>query len=722
MPTFESYIQNTTGTALPPGMVTAPQVDLTQSVVIDAPIVVDSTNWTDLKPFNRFIAGLECNSNVVVAAAEGKRLAPYFNMMSQYLSGEIDNSARLASEEQKDEIRKLTTPAGLASLFNAAAKKSKNTLTTDVAVLPSNITTEGPASHLFRNERQFDVPYFYRNRTFNFGFLQVFEGGKQQAKSSTTFPTFLLDKDMINAARPYGVTGILKDFQSIMTMVNHDMLHHYTSPLVNHAIAFKFKGAPDSADTPIGGWNDKLKATNVEPRSFGDYYEAWSKVAHSQPLTSSAAAEQVEAARDSITRYFDALKNVASGIQRDGANAEEAKQRAHEVVDYFGTVMCHALSRAYPLNHPLMQHCVDRLEAADPAPGILLQECAGMISSTRNFGAPKDFVILDSYRGLGLDILPGQDETLSYASLKMLQLIKLSPEDIESQIPVATSPQIANLRRVSGDITLEMLEAAARTFDSSLAPDLKPAAPVSPEETAPLDVRLASLARGNFNRVSKTDGKTLFAVSNVDADFDEMPDGFGLSTVEEVIALLAQPGFTGKNIDDLVTDTARRRLSEVALENPEYVKSFEMLTNRSQLGISLHMVAAAGTAGKTEMLCVLEDSYENKCLVIGDDTLSARASERLKGGNLTYVAKTSERAADKIEEFLLEAKRSAAPGRHMASLSESLIKAFGATCEIPAQFIRNGRVPGRTRPGDIMAAASRSMPTIYTSIIKPRHG
>ena len=320
MPTFESYIQSTGGAVLPPGLVTAPSVDLTPSVVIHAPVVVDATNWTDLKPFNRFIAGLECNSNVVVAAAEGKRLAPYFNMMSQYLSGEIDNSARLASEEQKDEARRLTTPNGLASLFNAAAKKTRNTLTTDVAVLPSNIITEGPASHLFKNERQFDIPYYYRNRTFNFGFLQVFEGGKQQGKSSTTFPTFLLDKDMINAAQPYGVTGILKDFQSIMTLVNHDMLHHYTSPLVNNMIAFKFKGAPESADTPIGGWDDKLTATNVDPQSFRDYYEAWSKVAHSQPLISPAADEQAGAARESITHYFDALKDVAKGILRNGAN------------------------------------------------------------------------------------------------------------------------------------------------------------------------------------------------------------------------------------------------------------------------------------------------------------------------------------------------------------------------------------------------------------------
>ncbi|MEZ0223908.1 MAG: hypothetical protein ACAH83_05090 [Alphaproteobacteria bacterium] len=707
MVSFETYLQSA---AMPPVLGTS------VPVMVDAPIVVDATSPKGLRPLLTFINSLECNSNVAVAAAEGKRLGPYFNMMSGYLAGVIESGRRTPKDRAK--AKELIKPENLAGIFNAAAERTKNTLTSDVAVLPSNIVSEGPAAHFFRDEQQFDAPYEYNGHTFNFGFLQVFEGGKRVARSSTTFPTFLLDEKMIDAAMPYGIQGTLKNFQSIMSTVNHDMLHHFTSTIVNPVVAHKFPGVPEAGDTAMGGWNNKIDASDPDPESSGEFYEAWSKLGHANALLSPGNDAATEEMFNQVTSYFDDLKRIGAQIVQEGEETEGIRSKGHDVVDYFGTVMAHALSRAFPLNHPLMTHCIRCMQEADPAPGLVPAECLKMMGDrdvprSRISDAIRESVpaadgmadIVNSYRRGGLDILSKKGTPLDYASLKLLQLIRVSREDIDPSVPSPLSKRMKHLQKITGSLTLDMVDAAARAFDFL---------------PASARLSLASLTRADFNRVSTPENPTIFAVSNIEAGASDIPQKFTLAPVAEVLAMLAQPGFAAKDVGTLVTQQLREYIDVAEREQPEYRQAFLMLTGRSESELSLHMVAAAGRDGKDTMLCVIEDTRRKKCLVIGEYALTPSQVSGFEKSGLTYVAKSSPSAPANIDKFLDEAAGAEERGRNLHRITDNLFLAFSAVCEVPERFLdKELCIAAGTRPGQVLAAATTT-PTLYTTVVKLR--
>lgn len=708
MASFESYVQPATPGAQVP-------------VMVDAPIVVDATSPKGLRPLLTFIASLECNSNVRVAAEEGKRLAPYFNMMSGYLSDVIASSTRLATPKEKKAVRDLVKPENLAGIFNVVAERTKNTLTSDVAVLPSNIIREGPAAHFFRDEQQFDAPYDYRGHTFNFGFLQVFEGGKRVARSSTTFPTFLLDEKMIDDAMPYGIQGTLKQFQSVMTLINHDILHHVTSPMVNPIVAHKFSDQRQQEsfwESPLGKWGYKIDDADPRPDDGGEFYEAWSKAGHSAALLSSGSAGRNKEVRQQLTQYFDDLERIGKSMIAAGGNSGEARQRAHDVIDYFGTVMAHALSRSFPLDHPLMKHCIRSLQKADPAPELLPAECLEMMDPDKDVqpsmiaqtiremtpGVPGMTNIIESYRRNGLDILPQNDQPLEYASLKLLQLIKVSREDIDPQVPSPLSTRMAELQRISGELTLEMFEAAAKTFD------------FLPESVRPKPKTLSPLLAGDFNRASASDENAMFAVSVYDAGTDEIPKNFALAPVADVISLLAQPDFTEDSLKAFVSKPFLEQVLEDEAARPDFREPLRMLTARSPQGLSLHILTAADTKGKPTPLYVIEDMQRKSCLVIGEEAVPSPLLNHLRKGGLTYVAKSQEDATAVIDGFMESAAK--IPGRNVSSVSQNMLYAFSALCDIPEEFLTPEQHfrPG-ARPGEILPAL-KGMPSIYTSVVR----
>jgi hypothetical protein len=462
-------------------------------VSVDAPIVLDGRTEAGVQPLLNFIGALESNSNIAVAAAEASRLAPYFSALSRYFKHTLEALGVKDDllQSRRGELNKLTTADNLHGLFNAAAQRMRNTITSDVAILPSSIVSDGPASSLFRDP-QFQVYYEYAGHMFTFGFIQVYEGGDRgKAKSSTAFPTFLLDDDMMAEIAPRSPMAMLKNFQNVMSWVNHDMLHHYTTPLISAAVTKKFSFndlfKPEGRNGPVHTW-----ATTVRNGSVS-YYEQWALVSHEKIMLAPGNESQVDDIKKQVTDYFSELTRVGADIARD-----KGPERAHEAVDYFGMVMAHALSRVFPLNHPVMTYCLECMEKTDPLPGKYVEDARKMLPETkpsklRALGdyfaglvgkkraapeepaplaairafAEKGYLkkITDAYKASGLEILPAEDGGVSYKNLKLLHLIAFTMEDIRPHVPTSPDMGMAVQRDRSDRAIVGMVTAASQSYD-----------------------------------------------------------------------------------------------------------------------------------------------------------------------------------------------------------------------------------------------------------------
>ncbi|TAL36147.1 MAG: hypothetical protein EPN97_06530 [Alphaproteobacteria bacterium] len=464
-------------------------------VTVHAPVIVDASTDAGVQPLLDFVGALESHSNVEVAKAENQRLGPYFAAVSGYLKHVMNSIGPLQATlgPQHDSLEKLTTPGALSGLFNAAAERTHNTIISEVAILPQEILSKGPASFLF-GDPQFKVHYAYGGHMFNFGFLQVHEGGdRKTAKSSTAFPTFILDNAMMKAVAPHQPEKMLRDFQAAISFVNHDMLHHYTTPIINPVVARKFRfedvvGEPGKPE-PIHAWYKKLPQRS----SYNILYEEWAQMGHESAMLDPANAGQVADLGARITRYFNELKRIGGEMTE-----KKGVDEAHAAVDYFGMVMAHALTRVFPLNHPVMTHCLECLEAADPAPQRFLTDCektlsnkkpsvmtalrhyfSGLVSGAgqkpqddsltviRQFAhqSPPVAGIMQAYKNLGFEVLPEDDKAVSHRNIKLLQLIQFAHEDIHPHVPKPLDPTMAEMKMKTGKAMLDMVAAASRSFD-----------------------------------------------------------------------------------------------------------------------------------------------------------------------------------------------------------------------------------------------------------------
>jgi len=502
-----------------------------EGFVLKAPIVVDTKTEQGVKPLLDFVAGLRTHRNMVIAAAENDRLRPYFRALSLYLRAQLTGNKKDTKYRQ---TRKLSGPRALSGLFNAMAAYSRNTLTSEMAIAPDSLMDEqGPASHLFGAQHQFQVEYKHGQFRFHVGFFQVRADTRHTLEeSSTTFPLFLMDKRIAQRLEGHAPGALLEDFQAAFTLVNHDMLHHFTSPIINSAVAGKY-GASSSL---LDKWSASL------PRSFHrtEAYEDWAQVSHEQVLIETPGSEKTARIADverRVDRFFDELTRIGQEIaKKDFPGGEERnriadmtarvqamwrgyppdhpsvqlalknsgvpekehhKKIAHETVDYMGMAMAHALSRVFPLDHPVMQRCLDRLQAADPAPERILREMIEPnlrmkwdgVERKRDEDYPAnpkdqaDFIrsrfltetiqqeILLRYQEAGLSILSPQDPEISYRDLKVLQLIKTAPQEVLRHAP---REALGPMREKAGGAMVEMVQIAAKTIGFTPSAGKKP--------------------------------------------------------------------------------------------------------------------------------------------------------------------------------------------------------------------------------------------------------
>jgi hypothetical protein len=441
-------------------------------VTVHAPIVLNAL--TGARPLLDFVESLKYNSNVDVAKAEVERLAPYMAGLSLYLTeamASLDPASDAARE--KDTLQSLTTPGALSGLFTAMARCTCNTILSEVAIAPDNIKLTGPASSLFGSE--FNSNYNYRGHRCNFGFLQVYEAGVG-ASYSTTLPIFLLDRGMMDAIAPHTPEAMLRDFQRVMTLVNHDMLHHFTTPIINNSTANTFGNRPNNAI--FSDWRDTLPSAG----SLNNFYEAWAQVAHEKVLLSPGNHRDTGEIIQSMERFFNELERIRDAMAQDGT--PESAERARETTDYYGMMMAHALTRAYPLDHLVMDYCFERMGTLDTMPERTLKDCSETFlfgheslgpdaSDYDRLNALRKKIgrttitkqIVDTYRHQGLELLPRDDNSITYKGLKLLQLVDFSEGEIFTHMPDPTDPAMAETRDKAAEATLGMVLAAAKTAD-----------------------------------------------------------------------------------------------------------------------------------------------------------------------------------------------------------------------------------------------------------------
>jgi hypothetical protein len=271
------------------------------------------------------------------------------------------------------------------------------------------------------------------------------------------------------------------------------MLHHFTSPLINSHVAKKFSFddivKPEPKDGPIHTWSGTL------PRASSySYYEEWAQAGHEKVLLAPGNEEQTAEISKRVAGYFNELKRIGEEMARD-----KGRERAHEAVDYFGMVMAHALTRVFPLNHPVMTQCMDAMEKADPLPGVCLREARDMVPQTddtpyrtlRKYFAkitgakppptqdqdaltslrawvdrvPVMARSVKSYRETGFDMLPADDAQVTYQNLKLLQLVKCSFLDIYPHMPKSPDKIMAAVRERTDRSMMGMVTAASKSYE-----------------------------------------------------------------------------------------------------------------------------------------------------------------------------------------------------------------------------------------------------------------
>lgn len=428
---------------------------------IKAPIIIDATTKEGVQPLLNLERTVRTNSNTDIAQEESRRLNPYFKALSVYLKKALDKQ----DGEKDPALQKLTTPGALKGIFNAMAKCTRNTLTSEVIIVPENIIS-GPARYIFKGN-EFSRTYRHRKEGFSFSFVQIFEDGNN---GSTVFPLFTISQKMMKYIAGRQPKALLAEFQGVMTIVNHDMLHHFTSPYILPNTVYKFN---EAARPPFEKWGGGIPSSKN-----GESYESWAQIDHEKALLTPEIHDEL---RHKIDLYFDELKRIGTELKNTKGSLSGWEKPDHDVVDFFGMMMAHALTRLVPLNHPLMTHCLNRLQDADPHPQDYIEDLHR--SFTNGWWQPKGRVIekndilkhitesiypkqreiIDTYRKHGLDIWPQDDRQAGYINVKLVQLTLLCPQEIVDHMPPEPGSAMHYLRSVTDRLTLNMIRIAAQT-------------------------------------------------------------------------------------------------------------------------------------------------------------------------------------------------------------------------------------------------------------------
>ncbi|HTK83669.1 MAG TPA: hypothetical protein VL625_01160 [Patescibacteria group bacterium] len=351
---------------------------------IDAPIIVTAA---DRPAFEAFMKGLDVD-NRPVARLESARLAPYWMTLSNYMADALVNRREAASAEKPSKgptLDDLIQPQNLAALFNGVADYNRNTVLSQIAIVPDSfLRDEKLKKEIFDGKALYGGNTLHHGRNFNFGFVQVYaRNEKMRRASSISFPLLSLDTPMLELVAPHQPKALLSGLQTVMNSGNHDMLHHMTNEIVNSTISASFRREPwreffgvRKTNRPLWDWDRKYFSTgggDSHPLS----YESWLIMTQQQvrgraEIQPGPQQGQVKAAADSCCQE---LKRISAELQEAGPTPAEGIRNAHRAVDYFGSMVAYALSRFQPITSPYIDTLLEAMEEADPLGSASEKEC-----------------------------------------------------------------------------------------------------------------------------------------------------------------------------------------------------------------------------------------------------------------------------------------------------------------------------------------------------------
>lgn len=407
--------------------------------------VFRSSNAEHLALFQAFLDSKR--DNPALAGQEARRLLPYLSATARQLQEDLAGTKRALRRDKR--LKRLTKPQKLRRVFEAAGKRTGNTILSEIVVMPQELHRKAqqlPGNKSFASSSQ------YGNCGYTLGFLQIFNNGETQG--SVSIPLFAFDDGMMLRVAVHKPEVMLRAFAEVMTCGNHDMLHHYTNETLNTDIAQRFT---QNSQLP---YREKFGVNEWSKRTFGfsgdsspKSYESWLMLNHRRMRRQMEETAEGISLWESCTRFFDELERIGKNVESDFGPIS-----AHNVVDYFGTMLCFSLMRFLPLDHPLMDYAIDRLEKADPDTGLVLDKREQVLEGAKNdsniHGA------LSNYDARGANLMPHNNASADYRAIKRAQVMLLAPWVAHLLSPAQHSTSLEQMQERVGRVNLDMFSAA----------------------------------------------------------------------------------------------------------------------------------------------------------------------------------------------------------------------------------------------------------------------
>jgi hypothetical protein len=358
-------------------------------------------------------------------------------------------------DERKSRTERLASPSALRDLFNAMSDLTGSVMLSGMLVVPQSFYEKGLETFLPPGATHFEYKFSHNGHDFTFGFVQIFEESKSgKHREAITVPVIAIDDRISDLAGE----PLLQKFQDVLTELNHDMLHHYHSSVLNKDVSNRDR----HIRYPIVCWIENI-TRSLMPGS------------ESRPISleslSTLAFARINVEGGNLDRLKNTLDLFFDELDRAGRDlAQNNKAAAHNMVDCVGGIVGFMLMRLVPFNQPLMEHCLARMELADPDPQALTDSLRdpGEFTATVAEKYPYFRAALTNYEHTGFPLVCG-DRPLNYRDAKRLHIAATAP-GLAHLLGAEGDRELENARKYVDKRTLDMIVAVAETVKYSVAP------------------------------------------------------------------------------------------------------------------------------------------------------------------------------------------------------------------------------------------------------------
>jgi len=310
---------------------------------LSAPVFTNS-DAESAKEFIAYITGDGAHDVDHLANDEADRLLDYFDTLEQRLFH--------STHPEKPDLSK---KGCLSALFKKVATDTQNLILSEFIIIPENFLHDTGFQTMIRTGRMnsYFHPITRHDTTVHMGFVQIMN---PHNTGSVTFPVFALDGKVMQDLEGFNARPIAEALQKILTIANHDMMHHLTNTYLNDDISKTAKTIPYAKDL------DTFMRSHLKG-SAG--YENWAVLSHAatwHEANKNGAESELSKALD---QCFDAIQTLDESLKEAG-KPPHIRARA---VDSFSTIACLGLIRICPLNDPLMQRAMNQAAVLNPDPG-----------------------------------------------------------------------------------------------------------------------------------------------------------------------------------------------------------------------------------------------------------------------------------------------------------------------------------------------------------------